>query len=71
MYLGYNMYRERQDQSFPRQGWEPRTRWFIPHLATVNALPGKFLKIPERRVKAQKQGYLTIGGAFICRNMIG
>ena len=29
------------------------------------ALPGKFLKIPERRVKARKQGHLTIGAAFI------
>ncbi len=30
-----------------------------------------FPKIPERRVKVQKQGHLTNGGAFICRNMIG
>ena len=28
-------------------------------------------KIPERRIKARKQGHLTIGGTFICRNMIG
>ncbi len=34
-------------------------------------LGGKIFWIPERRVKARKQGHLTIGGAFICRNIIG
>ena len=37
----------------------------------LNPLAGKFPKIPERRVKARKLGHLTIGGVFICRNMIG
>ena len=43
----------------------------IPIGSILNPLAGKFPNIPERRVKARKQGHLTIGGALICRNMIG
>ena len=39
----------------------------------LNPLAGKVSKdtLAKRRVKARKQGHLTIGGAFVCRNMIG
>ena len=53
--------------------------WFALHfkMHTVwnreyfKALGGEiFPKIHQRRVKARKEGHLTIGGAFISRNMI-
>ncbi len=38
--------------------------YFIP-------LGGKIFRRYTKEVKAQKQGHLMIGGAFISRNMIG
>ncbi len=37
----------------------------------LNPLAGKFSEDTRKKVKGRKQGYLTIGGGFICRNMIG
>ena len=47
-----------------------RSNWSKLNMEQSKPLGGK-PKIPKRKVKAQKQGHLTIGGAFLCRNMIG
>ncbi len=47
-----------------------RSNWSKLNMEYSKLLGGKS-KIPKRKIKAQKQGHLTIGGTFICRNMIG
>ncbi len=37
----------------------------------LNPLVGKFSEDTRKNGKGAKPGHLTIGGAFICRNMIG
>ncbi len=39
----------------------------------LNPFEGKFSEDARKKAKGAKleQGHLTIGGAFICRNMIG
>ncbi len=45
----------------------------IPIGSILNPLAGKISEDKRKKgsLKARKQGQLTIGGAFICRNMIG